>query len=122
MQFALDVKKTDCGSMTDNRPISQIYAEEGDAWAEAEARASILEDTKGPNLSELALKVQEQLGIPFNRAEAIAKGSKENRAWILQAIDARREANKLRVRLESVRMKYGEWQSQAANERLQAKL
>lgn len=109
--------------MTDNRPISQIYAEEGKAWAEAEAKASILEDTKASFLSEIILDMTAaNPGQAHNKIETAAKASERYKTWIYDAIDARKAANHLKVRLESLRMAYGEWNSQQANDRMVAKI
>ena len=100
--------------MQDNRPISQIYAEEGAKWAEAEALASILEDTKS---AFLAQKIAELGDMAYNRAEALVKASKEWADRVKETVDARKQANHRKVRLESIRMAHGEFQSEAANER-----
>lgn len=105
--------------MTDNRPLSQIYAETGAEWAEAEAHASILEDTKSAFLSQQIAYLGD---IAYNRAEATVKASAEWTARLEETVEARLRANHLKVRLESIRMAYGEWTSEAANERAQARL
>src|SRR5678809_1210392 len=103
--------------MTDSRPISQIYAEVGAEWAEAEAHASILEDTKSAALAHAIVALGD---MAHNKAETIVKASREWRERLENTVDARKEANHLKVKLESIRMAYGEWQSEAANERVQA--
>jgi len=109
--------------MTDNRPISEIYREAGEEWVVAKARADILEDTKSAHLSQMILRLQaNNSNLALNRAEAEAKASVEWTEYVHEAIEARKEANLLWVRMESVKMAYGEWQSAAANERLVAKL
>jgi len=109
--------------ITDNRPLSEIYREAGEEWAAAKAKADILEDTKSAHLSQMILRLQaSNSSLAHNRAETEAKASVEWTEYVHEAIEARKEANLLWVRMESVKMAYGEWQSAAANERLVAKL
>lgn len=110
--------------MGDNRPIiSEIYAEIGAQWAEADAHATILEDTKSSFLSQAIQDIlTNDPKCPINRAEAQIKASK---AWvnrIYETVDARKKANHLKVKMDSIRMAYGEWSSEEANERTRARL
>lgn len=108
------------GENRDNRPLSVIYAEVGQAWAHAHAHAEILEDTKSAFLSQRITQLYADL--PVNRAEALVKASDEWEKRIHDTVKARLDANLLKVKLDSIRMAHSEWQSEAANERVQARL
>ena len=109
--------------MTDNRPISQIYAEIGAQWADADAKATILEDTKSAFLSQKIMEHQARdSSLAYNKAEAFVKASLEWTDRISETIEARREANHLRVKMESLKMAHSEYISHDANERVVAKL
>ena len=98
---------------------SEEYRLAGEDWADKEAAASLLEDTK----SSVMAQRQTACGdIPVNRAEQIVKASSD---WIdhLEKInEARRLANLAKVNLEVIRMKYMEQQSKEANNRTEARL
>lgn len=109
--------------MSDTRPISQIYAEVGEQWALAKARADILEDTRSAFLSQKIMEHQSRNSdLAYNKAEAFVKASLEWTDRIHETIEARKEANLLWVKMESIKMAHSEWQSQEANERMQARL
>ena len=89
------------------------------AWAEAEAHASILEDTKSAVLAE---KMQSLGDMPVSKAEMIVKGSQEWRGELLSITTARQAANRLKVQMEYIRMKFMEWQSENATKRAEMRL
>lgn len=97
----------------------ELYRIAGEEWAEKEAAASILEDTKGSVMAQR----QAALGdIPVNRAEQIVKASKEWVDHIHKVIEARRQANLSKVRLEVIRMRYMKEQSSQANQRAEIRM
>lgn len=103
----------------DNQPLSQIYAEKGKRWAELEAAASLLEDSKS------AWVAQRQTMLPdmaVNKAEQTVKASREYTEYIKTMVNARKEANLARIELEVVKFEFSEWQSAQANLRVEAKL
>jgi hypothetical protein len=103
----------------DNRPLSEIFREAGESWAEKEFAAQLLEDTK----SAVMAQRQTELGdIPVNRAEQIVKASPEWVEHIEKIAVARCEANMAKINMEVVRMKYGEWNSREANVRQELKM
>ena len=88
-------------------------------WVDADAAASVLEELKSATLSQ---KMQALGDMPVNRAEMAVKGSPEWEEYIRSMTNARRRANLLKVKLEYLRMKYGEWNSAEATKRAEMKL
>lgn len=105
--------------MSDNLPLYEQYALAANRWVDAEAAASLLEDTKSAILAQMMAKHGD---IAINRAEQQVKSSPEWYAHVEGIIEARRQANHWKVQLEYIRMRFQEWQSQEANNRIEARL
>jgi len=106
--------------MTDsNKPWSEQFRIVAKQWVDADAAASILEDTKSAVLSE---RMQALGDIPVTKAEAIVKASPEWREHVEKTVNARRQSNRLKVQMEYLRMKFSEWQSHEATKRTEARL
>jgi len=97
-----------------NAPWSEQFRAAGEKWTDLEAAAQILEDSKS---AVLAQKVSEQGDIPVNRAENNVKSSRFWRDHIEKIVEARRLANRAKIELEYIKMRYYEWQSSQANTR-----
>lgn len=106
--------------MNSGAPISEQYGILGQDWAAKESAASLLEDSK----SAWVAQRQAMLGggIPVNKAEQIVKASPEYAEYIKTMVNARKEANLAKIRLEVKRMEFQEWISKDANARQEAKL
>lgn len=102
-----------------NTPISEQFRVVAKKWCEADAAASLLEDTKS---AFLAQKISEQGDMPHNRAETTVKSSPEWADYIKTLTDARKQANLLKVQMEYIRMQFSEWQSHNANKRAEMRL
>lgn len=105
--------------MSDNFPWSEQFRIVAKQWVDAEAAASLLEDTKSAVLAE---KMQALGDIPVSKAEMIVKGSQEWRGELLSITAARQAANRLKVQMEYIRMKFMEWNSENATKRAEMKL
>jgi hypothetical protein len=105
--------------MTDNLPLSEQFRIVAKKWVDAEAAASIYEDTKSAILSQLMMKHGD---MPVSRAEMIVKASEEWDAHVRAIVQSRKDANLLKVHMEYLRMKSGEWQSHEATKRAEMKL
>jgi len=102
-----------------NTSWSDRYREAGEDWADKEAAASLLEDSK----SAVMAQWQTELGdIPVNRAEQTVKASARWMDYITDMIEARRQANLAKVRLEAIRMKSMEYQGKEANQRTELRI
>jgi hypothetical protein len=92
--------------LSDNQPISEQYRIVAKRWVDAEAAASLMEDTKSAVLSQ---KMKALGDMPNSRAEMIVRASPEWMEFITQTIDTRKQANLLKVQLEYLRMRSKEW-------------
>ncbi len=102
-----------------NLPLSEQFRIVAKKWVDAEAAATILEDTKSAVLAERMTSLGD---MPVNRAETTVKASPEWREHITAIVNARKEANQLKVQMEYIRMRSGEWQSAEATKRAEMKL
>lgn len=105
--------------MNANLPWSEQFRIVAKQWVDADAAASILEDTKSAVLSE---RMQALGDMPVTKAEAIVKASPEWRDHVEKMVAARKQANRLKVQMEYLRMKFSEWQSHEATKRTEARL
>ena len=102
-----------------NLPWSEQYRIVSKQWVDADAAASILEDTKSAVMAERIMALE---GMAYNKAEASVKASPEWRRHVESVVNARRAANRLKVQLEYLRMKFQEWSSENANKRAEMRL
>lgn len=102
-----------------NQPLSEQYRITAKAWVEADAAASLLEDTKSAFLSQ---RMAELGDMPISKAEAMVKSSPEWTDYVRKMVDSRKQANFLKVKLEWVRMRFAEQQSFEATKRAEMKL
>ena len=105
--------------MDNDQPWSEIFRLAGIDWAEKEAAASLLEDSKS---AVMAQKCAMMGDIAVNRAEQAVKSSPEWVEYIEYAVDARKAANLAKVNMEAMRMKFNEWQNSEANGRAEARV
>ena len=102
-----------------NMPWSEQYRVVAKQWVDADAAADILEELKSATLSQL---MSEHGDMPVSRAEMLVKADEEWQAYIREMVEARQKANRLKVQLEYLRMKFSEWQSHEATKRTEARL
>lgn len=105
--------------MDQERPLSEQFRLVAKKWVDADAAASLLEETKS---AVLARMMSAQGDMPVNRAELNVKSSEEWMEFITNMVKAREKAALLKVQLEYIRMRFNEWQSHAANRRAEMKL
>ena len=105
--------------MSDNRSWSEQYRLVAKAWVDAEAAASLLEDTKSALLAERMSAFGE---MPVSKAEMTVKASQEWKDNLRTISMSRQAANRLKVQLEYIRMKFMEWQSENATKRAEMRL
>lgn len=102
-----------------NLPWSEQYRIVARKWVDADAAASLLEDTKSAFLSQ---RMQSHADLAVNKAEMIIKGSPQWADFVEKMVAARKQANLLKVQLEYLRMKFSEWQSENATKRAEMRL
>jgi hypothetical protein len=105
--------------MDSNLPLSEQYARKGALWVDAEAAASIMEQTKTVVMSQ---KVKALGDMPSSRAEHIVRATPEWEQFIRDMVEARRMANQYKVDMQVLRMRNSEWIGEDANRRVEAKL
>jgi hypothetical protein len=105
--------------MDSNLPLSEQYRVVAKRWVDADAAASILEETKS---SFLAKMMSEQGDMPVSRAEMNVKSSSAWEDYIRSMVEARQKAAMLKVQLEYIRMRFQEWNSVTATKRAEMKL
>lgn len=100
--------------MSNEYPFSENYRIAGEDWADKEAAAQLLEDSK----SAVMAQRQTMLGdIPVNRAEQLVKASEWWRTHVQTIVEARRVANQAKIKVEYLKMRFHEHQSREANGR-----
>lgn len=105
--------------MDSDLPLSEQYRIVAKKWVDADAAASLLEETKS---SFLAQMMSDQGDMPVSRAEMNVKASEEWRDYIKSMVEARQKASLLKVQLEYIRMRFQEWNSVTATKRAEMKL
>ena len=105
--------------MTHNHPAHEQYRLIGLQWADADAAARMLEESKPAFLAQLITK---QGDIAYNRAETAVKASAEWSDYIRRMVDAKQKANRLRVELEYFRMEFMRQAGENANRRAEMRL
>jgi hypothetical protein len=102
-----------------NLPWSEQYRIVARKWVDADAAASLLEDTKSAFLSQ---RMQAHADLAVSKAEALVKSSSEWTDFVEKMVSARKQANLLKVQLEYLRMKFQEWSSENATRRAEMRL
>lgn len=105
------------------QPTNDLWSEQyrlmGEEWADAEAAASLLEDSKSSILSQRMAVLGD---IPVNRAELIIKSSPDWEKHLTRINEARRKANILKIRMDYLKMKYHEHQGAEATKRTEMRI
>jgi hypothetical protein len=102
-----------------SEPISEQFRLAAKAWVEADAAASILEETKSAVLSQRMAALGE---MSVNKAELKVKASPDWQEHVEKIVKARESANLLKVKMEWLRMRFNEQQSAEASRRAEMRL
>ena len=105
--------------MNENLPLSEQYRLIAKQWVDADAAASLMEETKSAALSGW---MKGEGDIPVSRAEMNVKASKHWSEFITAMVEARKKASLLKVQLEFIRMQFSEQQSHEASKRAEMRL
>ena len=101
------------------RPLSEEYLQVAEQWVAHDSAARLLEEGKSAFLSQQMMAT----GAPsIAKAEMLVKASKEWSNYIKKMCKARDDANLSKVKMEYVRMRFAEHQSDAATERAASRL
>lgn len=105
------------------QPISERFRLAGEAWADANAAATLLEELKTTSLQKMKSDLIAEKGpMADNAAERIVKSSPEWEVYIKDMCAKRALADRLKIQVEYWRMRYGEWNSKEANARVERRM
>jgi hypothetical protein len=102
-----------------NLPLSEQFRVVAKKWVDADAAASMLEETKSAVLAKMMADLGE---MPVSRAEMMVKSGSEWRDFVHKMVEQRKSAALLKVQLEYIRMRHSEVQSSEATRRAEMKL
>lgn len=105
--------------MNANAPLSEQFRLAAKDWVDKDSAASMLEETKSAVLSQRMAALGD---MAVSKAELQVKASLEWREFVEGMVRARTSANLAKVKLEWIRLKFNEWQSEAATKRAEMKL
>lgn len=105
--------------MNANAPLSEQFRLAAKDWVDKDSAASMLEETKSAVLSQRMAALGD---MAVSKAELQVKASPEWREFVEGMVRARTSANLAKVKLEWIRLKFNEWQSEAATKRAEMKL
>lgn len=101
--------------------LAHELSERGLAWADANAAAEALEETKATVLAQAALE-QIQGGASAAKAEVVAKASEVYRDHLEKMVAARKAANRARVRFDTYKAYIELMRSAESSRRAEANL
>ena len=102
-----------------NTPLSEQFRLAARDWVDKDSAASMLEETKSAVLSQRMAALGD---MAVSKAELAVKATPEWAEHVASIVKAREAANLAKVKMEWVRMRFNEWQSDAANRRAEMKL
>lgn len=86
--------------LSDPAKFAQSIVARGELWADAEAAADLLEETRSTLLAKIT---KEHFELPAWKAEAAAKADPRYEDHVTKMVDARRLANLARVRYDGAK-------------------
>lgn len=98
---------------------SESFRIQAKDWVGKDAAASLLEETKTLMLSQKMMALGD---MPVSRAEMHVKASVDWYDYVSKMVKAREDANLAKVRLEYIRLKFSEQQSEEATARSERRL
>jgi hypothetical protein len=105
------------------RPQSEIYRDVAIRWADLDAAARMLEETKTAVLSQkMAALTGLAPAMSVSRAEQQVKASPEWSDFLDKMVRARTQANKAKIEVEFTRMQFWERNSADATERQEMRM
>lgn len=112
-----------CQTSISNEPLSEQYRLAALEWVDADGAASLLEETKSATFSQMVGKIlDENPKIAVNRAETLVKSSDEYKEFVSKMVLMRTKANRLKVQMEFLRMRFMEQNSREASARAEMRL
>ncbi|MBF9233958.1 hypothetical protein [Microvirga alba] len=107
----------------DNRPLAEQWHDAAMAHVDAEAAASMLEETKSAVLAEMVSdELRSDPKMSVAKAETTVKASRRWREHVEGIVRARKAANRARVSRDYLKMRFSQWISEDANHRAGARV
>ncbi len=107
--------------MDPNRAYAKLL-EAGNEWADRNAAAQLLEETRKSVRSEIAQEYKRRDNLSAIEAERMAEASSEYRQHVERMVNARKAANRARVAYDGIRALIDMRRTQAATAREEARL
>lgn len=104
------------------QPISEQFRIVARQWSDEDAAACLLEEMKTTTLEEIKTKISAGTDMAENRSERLAKCSPEWREYVEKMCHHRARANRLKMQMKYLEMRFQEQQGQQANARHEARL
>jgi hypothetical protein len=105
--------------MTSNAPFSEQFRLKGLEWADLDAAARLLEEGKTTYLAQRKAALGD---MADSKAEKLVKSSPDWADYIKKMVRAKTLANRARIELEFVKMRYWEHSGSDANKRAEMRL
>jgi tRNA nucleotidyltransferase/poly(A) polymerase len=106
-----------------DRPISEQYRVLANQWADLDAAAHIKEEMKTVTLEQMKTTlIKANPGLAENKAERVVKSSKEWEVYVRTMCADRAAANKIKQKLEYLKMRHREWVGKNADARQEMRL
>lgn len=102
-----------------NEPWSEQFRLKGLEWADLDAGARMLEEGKTTYLAQRIAALGDK---PHTHAEREVKSGPDWSDYIKKMVNAKTRANRAKIELEFIRMRYWEDQSANANRRTEMKM
>lgn len=103
----------------DNTPYSEQFRLKGIEWCDLDAAARLLAEGKTTYLAQCKARLGD---IPDSKAERIVKSSADWSDYIKKMVAAKTRADKAKIELEFLRMRYWENTNSDANRRAEMKM
>lgn len=105
--------------MNSNAPFSEQFRIKGLEWADLDAAARLLEESKTAYLAQRKAALGDMTDA---KAEKIVRSSQDWTDYIDKMVSAKKRANRARIELEFVKMRYWEHSGSDANKRAEMRL
>lgn len=109
----------DGGHNSANMPVSEQFRLKALEWADLDAAARMLEEGKTTYLAQRKTALGD---IPDNKAEKEVKSSPDWADYIKKMVRSKTAANKAKIEMEFMRMRFQEWIAADANARVERKM
>jgi hypothetical protein len=112
---------TAIGFVTDPNQVAADIAKAGDAWAEVDHAARLLEQTKAAVFARIKLRIKDELGCKIGEAHERALASDEYQDHLHALCDARYAANLARVKFDAEKARFDASRTAEASRREEMK-